>query len=46
MLDTAGFFASLANRVLLRASMPTAAEIALWDEVLVPISRILDRLTV
>jgi hypothetical protein len=45
MLDTAGFFASLANRVLLRASMPTAAQIALWDEVLVPISRILDRLT-
>jgi hypothetical protein len=45
MLDTAGFFASLANRVLLRASMPTAAEIALCDEVLVPISRILDRLT-
>ena len=45
MLDTAGFFGSLANRVLLRASMPTAAQIALWDEVLVPISLILDRLT-
>jgi hypothetical protein len=45
MLDTAGFFASLANRVLLRASMPTAGQIAFWDEVLVPISHILDRLT-
>lgn len=45
MLDTAGFFASLANRVLLRAPMPTPAQITLWDEVLVPISRILDRLT-
>jgi Methyltransferase domain len=44
MLDTAGLFVSLANRVLLRASMPTAAQIALWDKVLVPISRILDRL--
>ena len=45
MLDIAGFAASLANRALLRASMPTAAQITLWDEVLVPISRILDRLT-
>jgi SAM-dependent methyltransferase len=45
MLDSAGFCASLANRVLLRASMPTARQIALWDKVLVPVSRILDWLT-
>jgi hypothetical protein len=30
MRDTAGFFASLANRVLLKTSMPTAGQIALW----------------
>jgi hypothetical protein len=45
MLDAAGFFASLANRVLLRASMPTTGQIAFWDKVLVPVSCILDRLT-
>jgi hypothetical protein len=45
MLDTAGFLASLVNQVLPRASMPTAAQIALWDKVLVPISRIIDGLT-
>jgi Methyltransferase domain len=45
MLDSAGFCASLANRVLLKASMPTSGQIAFWDDVLVPISRILDRLT-
>jgi hypothetical protein len=45
MLDAAGFFASLANRVLLRASMPRAGQIAFWDKVLVPVSCILDWLT-
>ena len=30
MLDAAGFFASLANRALLRASMPRAGQIAFW----------------
>jgi hypothetical protein len=45
MLDAAGFLASLANRVFLKASMPTTAQIAFWDKVLVPISCILDRFT-
>jgi SAM-dependent methyltransferase len=46
MLDSMGFFASLANRVLLKSSMPTERQLAIWDKVLVPISRIaLDRLT-
>jgi hypothetical protein len=45
MLDAAGFFASLANRVLLGASMPTTDQIAFWDRVFVPISYILDRFT-
>jgi SAM-dependent methyltransferase len=45
MLDTAGFSASLANRVLLSTSLPSKRQIALWDRVLVPISRVLDRAT-
>jgi SAM-dependent methyltransferase len=45
MLDSAGFFASLANRFLLAAAMPSPAQIAFWDRVLVPVSRVLDNLT-
>lgn len=45
MLDAAGFFASLANRLLLRRAMPDATQIAFWDKVLVPISRRLDPVT-
>jgi len=45
MLDSAGFFASLANKMLLRRAMPTAAQIGFWDRVLVTLSRVLDRLT-
>jgi SAM-dependent methyltransferase len=43
-LDAAGVFASLANRVFMRASMPTARQLAVWDNVLVPASRLLDPL--
>jgi SAM-dependent methyltransferase len=45
MLDSAGLLASLGNRLLLRAKMPTPRQIAFWDRVLVPISRLLDPLT-
>ena len=45
MLDAVGFFASLANAALLRASMPSQRQIKMWDGCLVPISRILDRCT-
>lgn len=45
MLDSAGFFASLANRLLLRSPLPSARQIAFWDKVLVPLSRVLDRVT-
>ena len=45
LLDSAGFFASLANRLVLSAAMPTARQIAFWDNVLVPASCFLDRLT-
>jgi SAM-dependent methyltransferase len=44
-LDCAGFFASLANKVLLSAPLPSKRQIAVWDRILVPISRTLDRAT-
>ena len=37
-LDSVGFFASLANKMLLQQSMPTARQIAFWDGVLVRLS--------
>ena len=43
-LDSVGFLASLANRALLRQSMPTAAQIGLWDGWMVPVSRLVDPL--
>jgi SAM-dependent methyltransferase len=43
-LDSVGFLASLANRALLRQSMPTGAQIGLWDGRMVPISRVVDPL--
>lgn len=42
MLDSVGFFASLANRVLLSSAMPSCRQIAVWDNYLVPLSRWLD----
>jgi SAM-dependent methyltransferase len=45
LLDSAGFFASLANRVLLSEPLPSKRQIAIWDRLLVPISRVLDRAT-
>lgn len=41
-LDSAGCLASLANRIILRQDLPTPNQIALWDRVLIPISRRLD----
>ncbi len=43
-LDSAGLLASAANRWLLRRPLPDARQIALWDGVLVPLSRVLDPL--
>jgi hypothetical protein len=43
-LDSVGLLASLANRALLRQSMPTKAQIAVWDRILVPTSTVVDRL--
>jgi SAM-dependent methyltransferase len=41
-LDSVGLLASAANRFLLKASMPTLAQIRLWDDRMVPVSRHLD----
>lgn len=43
-LDAVGFFASLANRLMLSQSMPTARQLWVWDRLMVPVSRLLDPL--
>jgi len=43
-LDSAGWLASLANRCLLKQSVPDIRQILFWDRVMVPISRVLDPL--
>lgn len=43
-LDSVGLLASLANRLLIRTAMPTERQIWLWDRIMVPVSRALDRL--
>lgn len=44
-LDSVGMLCSLANRLVLRASQPTAANLAFWDQWMVPVSKVLDPLT-
>jgi len=44
-IDSVGLLASTANRLWLRASMPTLRQILIWDRLMVPLSRQLDRLT-
>jgi SAM-dependent methyltransferase len=44
-LDSVGMLASLANRLLLRRALPPARQIALWDGLMIPASRVLDRLS-
>lgn len=43
-LDSVGLLASLANRLLLKQSMPTAGQIQTWDRFFIPLSRWLDPL--
>ena len=45
LLDSVGFFASLANRLILRSAMPTKAQIITWDRAIVPLSRLFDPIT-
>lgn len=41
-VDSAGLFASLANKMLLKRSMPNAKQLQFWNSCLVPISRVSD----
>lgn len=43
-VDSVGMVASLANRLILSASMPSDRQIQVWDQCMVPISRFSDRL--
>jgi 2-polyprenyl-3-methyl-5-hydroxy-6-metoxy-1,4-benzoquinol methylase len=43
-LDSAGIALSFGNRLFLRSPMPTHKQIAIWDKLVIPISRRLDRL--
>ncbi len=43
-LDSVGMLASLGNRMVLGSAMPTARQIAVWDKLMVPISRVIDPL--
>ncbi len=43
-LDSVGLSASLVNRMFLRQSMPTAEQLRVWDQLLVPMSRVVDPL--
>lgn len=44
-LDSVGMLASLGNRLVLRSAMPNPRQIAVWDRLMVPGSKVLDRLT-
>lgn len=41
-LDSCGVLLSAANRLLLRQSMPTKEQLAVWDKWVVPMSRVVD----
>jgi hypothetical protein len=43
-LDCVGLFASSANLLFLRQSMPTKTQLAFWDGWMIPISRVFDKL--
>jgi hypothetical protein len=41
-LDSIGLLASRGNRFLLKSATPTATQIAVWDKLLDPFSRVVD----
>jgi len=43
-LDSIGFFASLANRIVLKSSDPKPSQVMFWDCYMVPLSRLIDPL--
>ena len=44
-VDGVGFLASLANKIFLRQGLPTRDQINAWDGIMIPVSRITDRIT-
>lgn len=43
-LDSIGFFASLLNKIALRQSYPAKKQVQFWDQWMVPVSKITDRI--
>lgn len=43
-LDSVGFFASLLNKIVLRQSYPAKRQVQFWDQWMVPVSKITDRI--
>jgi 2-polyprenyl-3-methyl-5-hydroxy-6-metoxy-1,4-benzoquinol methylase len=43
-LDSVGFFASLLNKLLLRQSYPAQKQVQVWDQWMIPVSKITDRI--
>ncbi len=41
-LDAIGLLASLGNKLVLRRSMPNPGQIAVWDKIMIPLSRLVD----
>ena len=43
-LDSVGFFASLANKIMLKQSYPSEKQIRLWDRWMIPVSKWTDKI--
>jgi SAM-dependent methyltransferase len=43
-IDSVGMLASIANKILLKTANPSLKQILFWDKVLIPISKVIDRL--
>jgi SAM-dependent methyltransferase len=43
-LDSVGAIASLGNRFVLRSNLPSARQLAVWDKLMIPLSRVVDPL--
>lgn len=44
-LDTMGFIAGFMNKILLRQKYPTKSQVKFWDKMLVPLSRVIDQIS-
>jgi SAM-dependent methyltransferase len=42
--DTLGFFAALINRLILKQKYPTEKQVQLWDRLMIPLSKIMDKI--